>query len=158
MRLLLERFGFGHDSTLGGLYLLEDGQEPDQLAFTIEDERRKVKVPGETCIPEGVYMLKFRTEGGLHAKYAKRFGVVHRGMLWLQNVRGFTYVYLHIGNTDDDTDGCPLLVDVPIVDPNGEFRGGGSEKAYRKVYQLIAAALDTGEDVVLSVSERKVVP
>ena len=148
MKLALERFGFGLGSTLGALSL--DG---GPAGFTIEDERRKVKVPGETCIPTGTYALKLRTEGGLHEKYKARF-TFHRGMLWLQDVPDFKWVYLHVGNSDVDTDGCPLLVDVPLVTALGEFRGGASLPAYEKVYRRVLAALTAGEAVSLSISER----
>jgi hypothetical protein len=155
MRLWLERFAFGRDSTLGALHLAKDGEQPTRLCFTVEDERRVVKKPGETCVPVGVYAIEYRTEGGLHAKYARRFGAMHKGMLWLQNVPGFEWVMMHCGNTDDDTEGCPLLVTTPIATPDGEFVGGSSVDAYRKVYQLVSAALNTGEDVVLSITERE---
>ena len=150
MRLSLERFGYGSDSTLGRLTL--DGME--HVCYTIEDERRDVKVAGETCIPVGVYEIQLRTEGGLTQKYAARFPELHRGMLWLQNVPDFQFVYLHIGNDDDDTEGCPLTVTTPFVDASGEFTGGGSKDAYVKVYGMIVAAMDAGEDVVLAVSEK----
>jgi hypothetical protein len=91
----------------------------------------------------------------MHPRYLTRFPGLHRGMLWLQAVPGFEYVYLHVGNTDDDSEGCPLLVTTPIVDPSGEFRGELSVDAYKAVYQMVAAALDTSEDVVLAVSERE---
>lgn len=155
VRLWLERYGFGRDSTLGALHIAEDGREPVPLCFTIEDERRRVKVPGETCIPTGIYEIGYRTEGGMHERYSQRFSGLHRGMLHLQNVPDFEWVYLHIGNDDDDSRGCPLLVTTPIVTPSGEFYGGQSTDAYRQVYQLVAAALDTGEDVVIAVTERE---
>jgi hypothetical protein len=155
MRLWLERFAFGRDSTLGALHLVEDGADPKRLCFTIEDERRVVKVPGETCIPVGVFRIEYRTEGGMHAHYSERFAGLHRGMLWLRNVPDYEWVYLHLGNRESETAGCPLLVTTPIVTPAGEFVGGSSVDAYRSVYQMVAAALDTGEDVVLSITERE---
>lgn len=150
MKLTIERFGFGKDSTLGRL--LMDG---NPVAFTIEDERRTVKVAGETCIPVGTYPIKLRTEGGLHAKYAERFKGIHEGMLWLEPVPGFTYVYLHVGNTDDDSEGCPLLVGTPTILGDGEFQGSGSEVAYKLVYGKVLKALKAGEAVTVLVTERK---
>ncbi|KKK90217.1 hypothetical protein LCGC14_2725280, partial [marine sediment metagenome] len=37
------------------------------------------------------------------------FSDIHEGMIWLQNVPGFKYIYIHCGNDDDDTDGCILV-------------------------------------------------
>jgi len=33
----------------------------------------------------------------------------HSMGIWLQNVPGFKYIYIHCGNDDDDTDGCILV-------------------------------------------------
>ena len=147
MKLLLERFGFGLDSTLGRLYV--DG-EP--VAFTIEDARRKAKVYGKTAIPVGDYKLRLHAEGGMHVKYTRRFPAFHMGMLWIQDVPGYEYVYLHIGNDADDSLGCPLVVSTPIVHPNGEFVGAGSEQAYADLYQRVIQA---SPDVWLTIRERE---
>ena len=149
MKLTIVRYGFGRNSTLGRL--LMDG---NPVAFTIEDERRMVKVKGETAIPLGTYPLHLRTEGGLHAKYAERFKGLHEGMLELQGVPNFQYVYLHVGNTAADSEGCPLIVGVPTVLGDGEFQGSGSEVAYRLVYGKVLKALKAGEAVTVMVSER----
>ena len=133
MRLWLDRYGFGKDSTLGKLSLVEDGKEPEHMCFTIEDERRKVKKPGETCIPVGVYGVKYRTDSPKFAHYYAKFPNLHRGMIHLQNVQGFDMVYVHLGNTDDHTEGCILPNIKPVALPDGEFKG---------------------EDVVFSITER----
>lgn len=103
MKLTLERFSSGPESTLGLLFL--DGKF---AAFTCEDEYRAQKVTGETRIPAGDYAIKVRTHGGFHAKYAQRFPF-HKGMLELCDVQGFTDVLIHIGNTEKDTAGCILV-------------------------------------------------
>ena len=151
MKVLLERFGFGRDSTLGELWL-----DSTLSAFTIEDERRKVKVPGETCIPVGHYKLALRTEGKLHVSYAQRFPAIHRGMIWLLDVPGFEWIYLHCGNTDDETDGCLLAVTTPIVTPGGEFKGSESTRAYERIYPKIANAIQ-GSGASITIREREAV-
>src|SRR5262245_15554894 len=50
----------------------------------LEDAWHMVKMPGITRIPAGLYEIRLRTEGGMHAKYAERFLEFHKGMLWLQ--------------------------------------------------------------------------
>lgn len=149
MNLTLERFGFGHDSTLGEL--LVDGIHE---GFTLEDERRRVKVQGETCIPVGRYRILLRSEGGMDQRYRVRFPTLHRGMLWLQNVFNFSWVYLHIGNDEGDTDGCPLVGRVPVVLPDGEFGVASSTDVYVALYRQVIAAMDAGEEVWIDVTER----
>jgi hypothetical protein len=151
MKVLLERFGFGRNSTLGELWI-----DSTLMAFTIEDERRKVKKPGETCIPTGHYKLGLRTEGGMHPKYAKLFPTLHKGMLWLLDVPGFEYVYLHIGNTEADSEGCPLIVTTPVVLPSGEFQGSESKRAYERIYPRIANAIQ-GSGASITIREREAV-
>ena len=73
------------------------------LNAILEDQYQAVKVMHETCIPEGTYDIKFRTVGGFHEKYKKRYGNDHYGMLHLQDVPNFTYILIHAGNTDEHT-------------------------------------------------------
>lgn len=115
--------------------------------FTLEDEWRAVKVPGETRIPAGVFPVKLRTFGGFHERYAKRFPGMHVGMLEITGVPNFSDVLFHIGNTDEDTRGC-LLVGQQM---NEAGSLGGSELAYRRFYPRVAAALLSGQEVLLEV-------
>ena len=147
----LKRYGFGNDSTLGKLSLVES-QSNDRLCYTLEDERREVKVPGETCIPTGTYELKLRTEGGMHSRYETRFPDIHKGMIHFQNVPDFTWIYLHVGNTDDDTEGCPLLGTKAVVDRDN-FIVQYSVNAYKQVYPIISEPISMGERVAIHVTE-----
>lgn len=146
MRLDLVRFGLGADSTLGKLHL--DGIFQ---CFTLEDERRQKKVKGETCIPEGEYVVELRTEGGFHQRYRNAFPDLHKGMLWIRNVPGFEYILLHCGNTDEDSAGCVLVGARPLVDLEGEFELRESQLAYKVLYPRVVRALDRKEKVTLHV-------
>lgn len=146
MKLELVRYGLGDESTLGKLYI--DGEF---ACFTLEDERRKVKVPGETCIPEGAYKLTLRTEGGFHQRYAKLYPGVHRGMLWIRNVPGFEYILIHQGNATRDTAGCLLLGARALVGLDGEFSVQHSAIAYKHIYPLVADAIEKGEGATITV-------
>lgn len=150
MDILHERWGFANESTMTTLSL--DGE---QECFALEDERRRTKVYGKTCIPVGRYELKLRTEGDKHTDYLARFPDFHKGMLWFQDVPGFTYVYYHIGNKDEQTLGCPLTGQIPIVLGDGEFEIARSEKAYVPFYKKVIAAMDRGERVFVEVKERE---
>jgi len=150
------RYGLGRNSTLG----LFQRVEPDeaQLCFGLEDERRHTKVYGETCIPTGTYELRLRTDGMddedmFNGRYRKRFGDRHKGMIWLQNVPNFEWVYIHILNYEHQTKGCIGVGEVPGIYPDGEFFVGRSEPAYWKVYEDIVPALISGERVLLHVTE-----
>ena len=153
MEITVERFGLGTDSTLGELRV--DGLHH---GFTLEDERRRTKVHGETCIPVGRYAVRLRAVGELHRKYAARFPDVHRGMLWLQEVPGFQWIYLHIGNDEGDTDGCPLVGRFPVVLPDGEFKVAESTVSYLALYRKAVEAMDRGEGVFVTIQEREPLP
>jgi hypothetical protein len=143
MILSLSRFASMPESTLGALSI--DG---NFCCFSIEDERREVKVAGETRIPAGTYTLALRTEGKLHEKYAGKFPE-HRGMLWLQDVPGFEWIYIHVGNEESQTDGCILVGDTAFA------RGalGESINAYRRLYGQCLNALQAGEPVTIEVKD-----
>lgn len=115
--------------------------------FVLEDGARAVKVWGKTRIPAGVYAIKLRKVGGFHERYSKRFGKEHFGMLWIQDVPGFEFILIHLGNTPKDTAGC-LLVGQTY---NAFGSVGGSERAYRRLYPQVAAALLAGEEVTIEV-------
>ena len=148
LELAIIRFGFGRESTIGVLQI--DGMHE---CWTLEDERRRVKKPGETCIPTGRFPLILRPYGGLHKKYATRFPGLHQGMLWLQNVPDFEYIYVHIGNDESDTDGCPLVGKYPMMLPDGEFKVADSTEAYKTLYKKVLKALGDGLKVYVTVKE-----
>ena len=79
---------------------------------------------------------------------------MHKGMLWLQNVPDFTFVYLHIGNDSAATRGCPLVGRVPNTSSSGEFRVYESTAAYRELYPKLAEPIAVGERVVLEVTHK----
>lgn len=91
--------------TIGQLFI--DGQ---YFCDTCEDTDRgldqnmdvpeilKRKIQNETAIPTGVYTVRFT--------YSPRF---KRLMPQIENVKGFSGVRIHAGNTAKDTEGCVLL-------------------------------------------------
>jgi len=150
MKLEVIRFNKGKDSTNGILFDITDDKRKF-LCYTLEDESRTEKVAGETCIPEGEYRLGFRRVGGFDAKYAKRFSDIHMGMLEILDVPNFTYVLIHCGNTDEDTAGCLLVGDTQSnnnVTEDGFI--GSSTKAYKRIYETIAKAIQWEEEVTIT--------
>jgi hypothetical protein len=128
-------------STVGVLYINGVGE-----CFTLEDEKREVKVKGETRIPEGRYRITFRKEGGFHQRYSSQFSSIHKGMLWVRDVPGFEYILIHLGNTDKDTDGCILVGDTVKKGFLGE-----SKVAYQRIYPIVASALEKNEEVWITI-------
>lgn len=142
MNIRLQRIQKYNDHSEGLLYI--DGQ---LICFTLEDEKRDVKVKLETRIPAGTYEITLRTVGGLHNKYAQSFSN-HKGMLWLRNVPGFEFIYIHIGNTDEDTAGC-ILVGLSLSIGNNMI--SSSRLAYNQVYKRIIQAIEKQERVFIQV-------
>ena len=145
MKLQVVRTQFGTDATNGLLFvngLFE--------CYTLEDQYQAVKVMHETCIPEGTYDIKFRTVGGFHEKYKKRYGNDHYGMLHLQDVPNFTYILIHAGNTDEHTSGCLIVGETQQdLDISDDGFIGHSGKAYLKLYNKVAKQLLQGKDVTI---------
>lgn len=141
MILQLYRLIHNPEETIG--YLLIDGNFE---CFTLEDQHQEKKVHGETRIPCERYEILLRDEGGMNSRYASRFPELHRGMLWLQDVEGFEWVYIHIGNDDDDTLGCILVG--KGVNPD-QTSITASTAAYLKLYKKVVDAMDRGEEVYI---------
>ena len=120
--------------------------------FTLEDTFNEPKVWGKTRIPEGTYDIILRNEGGMTVKYAKRYPN-HKGMIWLQDVPGFEWVYIHTGNNENHTDGCILVGDSVYLD-NGTI--GNSRDAYKDLYSKILVALDNGEEITVEIIKDKI--
>lgn len=133
----IHRIGEGPDSTLSYMFI-----DNKLVCFVLEDEYREVKVKGETRIPAGKYEVKFREEPSpMTTRYRQKYDWF-QWHLELQGVPNFKYVYIHVGNTDDHTDGC-LLVGYIAEVINGNYVIGNSRNAYRDLYSKIKLALKT---------------
>ena len=145
MKLQVVRTQFGTDATNGLLFV--NGVFEN---YTLEDQYQAVKVMHETCIPEGTYDIKFRTVGGFHEKYKKRYGNDHYGMLHLQDVPNFTYILIHAWNTDEHTSGCLIVGETQQdLDLSDDGFIGHSGVAYSKLYKKVAKELLLGKSVTI---------
>jgi len=147
MKLEVIRYHTSDDYTLGMLLDVTEGRK--FLCYTLEDEYREEKVMHETRIPAGTYKITLRKVGGFHGRYEKKYGDMHKGMLWVRDVPGFEYILIHTGNTDDHTSGCLL------VGNSSDYKGfvGSSVDAYKRVYPSIAETLENGEDVEITYTD-----
>ncbi len=141
MNISLQRHIFTDKSTIGSMKI--NGTE----ISTLEDGKRKHKVWGETAIPAGTYKLELRNEGGMTQRYAKRYNF-HRGMIWLRRVPMFEWIYIHVGNTAADTNGC-ILVGLS----EGEDVIYSSRKAYAAIYGIIADAIESDEGCTITIKD-----
>lgn len=140
MLLTLRSEPSGPQYTLGKLYA--DGKF---LCHTLEDVvREKPGMPvaqwkqhGKTAIPEGTYDLTL--------EFSPRFGAE---TLTINNVPGFKGVRMHAGNTENDTEGCPLLG--LQVGPQG-IVGGTSRPAVALVKTAVRQAVAAGEHVTITI-------
>ena len=142
MKVKIERGLTKTKVTFGKLYI--DGVFQ---CYTLEDEIRDVKKYGDTAIWAGKYKLDLRKAGRMHEKYSKKFPF-HKGMLHILDIPQFKWVYIHIGNKEEHTLGCPLVGMLPNYESN--FLGRSTE-AYKKIYPIIANAIESGEDVELEI-------
>ena len=153
MELTLNRFNKGTTSTVGALFI---GSGTTRLfhSYSCEDEYRNIKVRNETRIPAGKYEIKLRTEGGFHSRYSDKYPKTHHGMLWLQDVPNFTFIYIHPGNDEGDTSGCILVgfsTSTDVRDGGGSI--GRSVEAYQNLYKKVSSALLKGEQVFITVND-----
>lgn len=118
---------------------------------TVEDAFHEPKVSGKTRIPAGTYEIDLRTTSPMASRYRERFGSKHLGMIWLRNVPLFEYVYIHVGNDEDDTEGC-ILVGKTTEPAKGVI--GNSVIAYKELYPLVMAALERNERVTITVTDQ----
>ena len=146
MNLTLKRFSENGESTLGLIFV-----NGEFSVYALEDEHRDVKKMHETRIPAGTYEVVLVQSGNHHERYQKMFPEIHKGMLLLKDVPGFTGILIHIGNTDDDTSGCILVGNTLNNNKIANGYLGDSREAYKRFYQVVADAITKGEKVFIRI-------
>ena len=149
MKLEVLRVSSDVDSSSGLVFDITNGRK--FLCYSLEDEYRNDKVMHETRVPAGTYQIQLRKVGGFNARYAKKYGDFHKGMLHVQDVPGFEWILIHTGNTDEHTSGCLIVGD---SQENNQLLKNGfigkSVQAYKRIYTPIATALENGEEVTIT--------
>lgn len=149
VNLKLKREPSKEESTRGELFIFN---EP--YCDTLEDEKRSKKVKGETRIPAGKYEIKLRKVlSGLTKKYRSHYDWF-TWHLELQDVPDFKHVYIHIGNYDEDTDGC-ILVGNGFTDMQKESHIWNSTETFRELYEILRNRLEKGEQVFITIYDHK---
>lgn len=140
MRTKIVRVAEGKQSTLSHLYI--DGIFQ---CYLLEDKIRAVKLPKQTAIPTGNYTLRLNTWGGMNAEYRQKFPKLHKGMIEINGLPNFSFVYIHIGNTYTHTAGCPLCgFGFELV--NGDYQVLRSKDAYQMIYPKLLAIIQGKEN------------
>lgn len=128
MIIKVKRVAFKKDYTIGKLYIdgkyvsdtLEDRDRGLDDSMNEEDIKKK-KVYGETAIPYGTYKVSIT--------YSNKF---KKMLPLIENVKGFSGIRIHSGNTAKDSLGCILV---------GENKEVGkvinSRKTFDKLFDLI---------------------
>jgi len=137
MKLELIRKEFTEYSTIGDLlidgehfcYTLEDKDRQRQTDGSIIKWEHYNKVYGQTAIPYGSYEVI--------TNYSNRF---KRVMPLILNVPSFSGVRIHSGNTDKDTEGCPLVGFKKGVDSISQ-----SKLAFTAFFQKLTKGLKEGK-------------
>lgn len=142
MDLKLCRVRYWPTHTTGQLYV-----NGDFFCFTLEDVVREVpgqpvaqwKIQNETAIPSGVYNVSFVD--------SPHFGP---NTINIDNVPGFSYIHMHAGNTEADTDGC-ILLGYKLDPDTGVIVFGTTRPAVADLKGTIQRAFDAEEKVTLTI-------
>lgn len=150
VQIAVERYPSAQDWTLSEFFI-----NGVRFGFGVEDEKRNIKVKGETRIPNGIYEMGLRIsprfskhyfsddQGFLNVVKSERFYKEHE-LIWVKDVPLFEYILWHWGNTDDDTDGC-YIVGSSFDTFNGQKGVANSRATYVKIYPLIYAMIKFNE-------------
>jgi len=118
---------------------------------SIEDEPREIKTAKETRIPAGDYPITFnKADTLLTRKYKERFSEWFTWHIEIQDIPDFDKVYIHIGNDEKDTAGCPLI---GFYINYKEGTNGNSTDAYKEFYIYIKEALVLGKTVAIRIKD-----
>lgn len=136
----------GQPRTFGKLFI-----DDVFVCHTLEDEVREQlgvpvadwKIKAATAIPSTAFA---KTSYQVTLEQSARFGP---DTISVNNVPGFSFIRMHAGNTEADTEGCPLLG--MQVNALG-IVGGTSRPAVALVKGRIAQAINAGESVWLTIN------
>jgi hypothetical protein len=133
------------NTTLGLLFI-----EKKFFAYTLEDTHRDKKIPGGTRIPEGHYNLGINENlSPLTQRYRNRFNWFSYH-IEIKQIPNYDKVYVHIGNTHKDTEGCILIAD-GVNAANPEKMILQSQKAYERFYKMVYPKINQNEPLTINI-------
>ena len=145
LELTLRRNVRTNEATIGSLTF------PDGTTFyTLEDLPNTPKIPGKTRVPAGRHRIRHRKVLSPKTKQYRNDFNWFKWHLELQDVPGFTFIYIHIGNWARNTDGC-ILVGMGADTEESMITNSGT--AFREVYTRISNHLDSGSKVWITITD-----
>ena len=141
MDLYIKRFHKGSEGVSGHLHI-----NGSFYCFTLErpdmDNQQRI-----SCIPIGRYNMVLRKEvTEMTTKYRNKYDYF-TWHLMLEKVKGRSGIYIHVGNSINDSYGC-ILVGEQV---NSIHFLSSSRKAYKPFYAKVTAAIERGEAVTLTI-------
>lgn len=140
LTFILQRFSNNRESTIGLLHkiIISQGKEvPVFQGYVLEDQFQLTKIPKETRIPAGIYNVDIqKAETPKTLAYRQRYPWF-KNHLEIKNVKDFVGVYIHIGNSDEDTDGCLLLGDNADNNVIGPGSISNSTACFKRFYESV---------------------
>lgn len=141
MRIELVRIAFKNTYTIGKLYVdgkyfsdvLEDVDRGLDSSMS-ESEILKKKVKGETAIPTGHYVINIT--------YSPKY---KRMMPLLLDVKGFSGIRIHSGNTAKDTEGCLIV---------GKNKQVGMVLESRDTYQRLFEMMQGEKNITIDITRK----
>lgn len=142
MEITVKRKFKGNNYTIGSLYI-----DDKYFCDTLEDIDRgltdnmtdsyisTVKVADQTAIPTGSYKVTIT--------YSNRF---QKLLPLINNVKGFSGIRIHSGNTKEDTSGCIL---VGFNTKKGKVVN--SRVTFNKLFNILQDTLNNGEQVEIKI-------
>lgn len=142
MEITVKRKFKGNNYTIGSLYI-----DDKYFCDTLEDIDRgltdnmtdsyisTVKVVDQTAIPAGSYKVTIT--------YSNRF---QKLLPLINNVKGFSGIRIHSGNTKEDTSGCIL---VGFNTKKGKVVN--SRVTFNKLFNILRDTLNNGEQVEIKI-------
>lgn len=141
MRIELVRIAFKDTYTIGKLYVdgkyfsdvIEDKDRGLDSSMT-ESEILKNKVKGQTAIPTGHYVINIT--------YSPKY---KRMMPLLLDVKGFSGIRIHSGNTAKDTEGCLIV---------GKNKKVGMVLESRDTYKRLFKMMEGQEEITIDITRK----
>ena len=141
MRIELVRIAFKSTYTIGKLYVdgkyfsdvLEDKDRGLDSSMS-ESEILEKKVKGQTAIPTGHYVINIT--------YSPKY---KRMMPLLLDVKGFSGIRIHSGNSSKDTEGCLLV---------GKNKKVGMVLESRDTYQRLFKMMEGQKEITIDITRK----
>lgn len=142
MRLTLIRIANRPTYCIGKLYIdgkwfcdvIEDVDRGLDDSMT-EEEIKSKKIKGETAIPTGIYPVYLTYS----PKYKKKMPLI-------DNVKGYSGIRIHSGNTSKDTEGCLIV---------GKNKEVGKVLESRKTYNaLFKKLVQTNSKIIIDIQRK----